>query len=127
MNKENLEYFKELIQEKLAQATAALEELERMSRSETAQESSEDRSAYSLHMADRGTDAMEREKTLLFAQRSDDYIEYLNEALHRIEAGTFGICRTCSGEIGRARLEAVPTATQCIDCKSRQDSMKQAS
>lgn len=122
MNEEDLKFFKKLIQEKLAQASAELEEFERLSRSEVAQESSEDRSAYSLHMADRGTDAMEREKMLLFAQRSDDYIEHLQEALQRIEEGSFGICRFCGGEIGRARLEAVPTTTQCINCKSRQAS-----
>jgi RNA polymerase-binding protein DksA len=127
MNREELSRFGKLIQEKLDQARAELEEFERISRSETAQESSEDRSAYSLHMADRGTDAMEREKTLLFAQRSDDYIEYLQEALQRVEAGTYGICRTCGGEISRPRLEAVPTATQCIDCKSKQESMREAS
>ena len=121
MNAEDLAYFKSLITEKRVQANADLEELERVSRSDDAQESSEDRSAYSLHMADRGTDAMEREKNLLLAQREGNYIDYLDEALQRIADGTFGICRVCGGEIGRARLEAVPTATQCIACKSKDD------
>jgi len=121
MNKEDLEHFRKLVQGKLENTYSELEEFERVSRSEAAQEASEDRSAYALHMADRGTDAMEREKNLLFAQRSDDYIEYLNEALQRIEAGTFGVCRVCGVDIGRARLDAVPTATRCIGCKSKQD------
>ena len=121
MNAEDLAYFKSLLTEKRVQANADLEELERVSRSDDAQESSEDRSAYSLHMADRGTDAMEREKNLLLAQREGNYIDYLDEALQRIEDGTFGLCRVCGGEIGRARLEAVPTATQCIACKSKDD------
>ena len=121
MNAEDLAYFRSLLTEKRVQANADLEELERVSRSDDAQESSEDRSAYSLHMADRGTDAMEREKNLLLAQREGNYIDYLDEALQRIEDGTFGICRVCGGEIGRARLEAVPTATQCIACKSKDD------
>ena len=121
MNAEDLGYFRNLLTEKRVQANADLEELERVSRSDDAQESSEDRSAYSLHMADRGTDAMEREKNLLLAQREGNYIDYLDEALQRIEDGTFGICRVCGGEIGRPRLEAVPTATQCIACKSKDD------
>ena len=121
MNAEDLAYFKNLLTEKRVQANADLEELERVSRSDDAQESSEDRSAYSLHMADRGTDAMEREKNLLLAQREGNYIDYLDEALQRIADGTFGLCRVCGGEIGRARLEAVPTATQCIACKSKDD------
>ena len=123
MNADDLAYFRKLLTEKRIQANANLEELERVSRSDDAQESSEDRSAYSLHMADRGTDAMEREKNLLLAQREGNYIDYLDEALQRIEEGTFGLCRVCGGEIGRPRLEAVPTATQCIACKSKDDKL----
>jgi DnaK suppressor protein len=119
MSPEDLEFFKKLLLDKKNAAHDDLEEFERVSRSDTAQESSEDRSAYSLHMADRGTDAMEREKNLLFAQREGDYIDLVDEALQRIDAGTFGVCRICGGEIGRPRLEAVPTATQCISCKSQ--------
>ncbi len=121
MNREDIEYFKKLLLDKKEQANADLEELERVSRNEDAQESSEDRSAYSLHMADRGTDAMEREKNMLFAQREGAYLDYVDEALQRIEDGSFGLCRVCRGEIGRERLQAVPTATQCIDCKSKAD------
>ena len=87
MNKDDLEFFRTLIKAKLAETSEELEEHERISRTEGAQMASEDRSAYSLHMADRGTDAMEREKNLLFAHRADDYIEYLNEALQRVEDG----------------------------------------
>lgn len=121
MTEEDLDYFKNLLMEKKSQANADLKELERQSRSDDALESSDDRSAYSLHMADRGTDAMEREKTMLFAQREGAYLDYVDEALERVADGTYGSCRVCNGEIGRARLEAVPTATQCIDCKSKAD------
>ncbi len=120
MSEADLQHFKNLILEKRAQVSRDMEEFHRVSRSEEAQESSEDRSAYSLHMADRGTDAMEREKNMLFAQREGDYLDYLEEALQRIDAGTYGACRTCQGPIGKARLEAVPTATQCIECKKRE-------
>lgn len=120
MTEADLKHFKDLILEKRAQASQDMEEFNRVSRSEDAQESSEDRSAYSLHMADRGTDAMEREKNMLFAQREGDYLDYLEEALQRIDAGIYGICRTCKGIISRARLEAVPTATQCIECKKKE-------
>ena len=118
---EKLEFYKKLLLEKKNAARDDLEEFERVSRSDTAQESSEDRSAYSLHMADRGTDAMEREKNLLFAQREGDYIDNIDAALQRIEDGTYGICRTCGVPISDARLEAVPTATQCVECKSQGD------
>jgi len=124
MNQTDLEYFRQLLLKRRGEATKDLEELERVSRSDDAQESSEDRSAYSLHMADRGTDAMEREKNLMFAMREGDYLDYVDEALQRIEDGTYGQCRVCSCEIGRPRLEAVPTATQCINCKAKDDETK---
>ena len=121
MTEEELEFFKNLLLEKRSETNSTLAEIDRVARIEAAQESSEDRSAYSLHMADRGTDAMEREKSQLFAQRSGAYLDYVDEALERIDAGTFGACRVCGGEIGHQRLEAVPTATQCISCKARGD------
>jgi DnaK suppressor protein len=101
MNQEDLDFFKELLLKRREQAAGDLKEFERV--------------------ADRGTDAMEREKNLLFAQREGSYIDYLDEALQRVEAGTFGSCRVCNEDIGRPRLEAVPTATQCISCKSKED------
>ncbi len=121
MNTEDLDFFKKLVVEKLSQTSDDIESIESTSRNHGMEMTSEDRSTYSLHMADHGTDAMEKEKSQLLAQRGGDYIEYLNEALQRIERGTFGVCRICNGEIGRARLEAVPTATQCIDCKSKRE------
>ena len=121
MNREDLDFFKKLLLEKIAQTSDDVEAIENTSRNDARDMASEDRSTYSLHMADHGTDAMEREKSLLLAQRGGDYIDYLNEALQRIEDGTFGICRTCKGPIGRGRLEAVPTATQCISCKSKRE------
>lgn len=121
IDREGLEFFKKLLREKIAQTSGDVEAIENTSRNDAKETASEDRSTYSLHMADHGTDAMEREKSLLLAQRGGDYIDYLTEALQRIEDGTFGICRTCKGSIGRGRLEAVPTATQCISCKSQRE------
>lgn len=121
MDKEDLDFFRNLLAEKLSRISDDVESIESTARNNGKEMTSEDRSTYSLHMADHGTDAMEKEKSQLLAQRGSDYIEYLHEAQQRIEEGTFGICRICEGEIGRARLEAVPTATQCISCKSKRD------
>ena len=121
MDKEDLDFFRNLVAEKLSRISDDVESIESTARNNGKEMTSEDRSTYSLHMADHGTDSMEKEKSQLLAQRGSDYIEYLHEAQQRIEKGTFGICRICEGEIGRARLEAVPTATQCISCKSKRD------
>jgi RNA polymerase-binding transcription factor DksA len=45
-------------------------------------------------------------------------VEEIDAALRRIEAGTYGRCEVCGGAIGEARLEALPTATQCVACKA---------
>jgi DnaK suppressor protein len=121
MNQDDLEFFRKLIKGKIGQTNEDVAAIEKTSRNGGDETASEDRSTYSLHMADHGTDAMEREKSLLLAQRGGDYLDYLGEALQRVENGTFGVCRVCGGEIGRARLEAVPTATQCIECKSKRE------
>ena len=80
-------------------------------------------SIYSLHMADQGTDAMEREKNFLFAQRHDDYIKKLDEALKRIDDGTYGVCVVCGKLIEKQRLEAVPTTQKHVDCKNKEKRM----
>ena len=121
MKKKEREYFKNLILNKRKQVFAELGYLEKNSMSETMKNSSGDLSAYSFHMADQGTDTMEREKAFFFASREGRYLHHLNEALDRIEKGTYGICRTCGKKIQIKRLEAVPHATQCIECKKEEE------
>jgi RNA polymerase-binding protein DksA len=80
--------------------------------------------SYTLHMADQGTDAMEREKAFLFAQRDEKYLQQLQKAIERIEHGVFGICRQCGVKITEKRMKAVPTTNICIDCKSENEAAK---
>ena len=72
-------------------------------------------STYSLHMADQGTDAMEREKAYLFAARERKFISHLTDALQRIKSGNYGICIVCSNLIEKGRLEAVLHARMCVN------------
>ena len=74
-------------------------------------------STYAFHMADVGTDNMEREKQFFFAFREQRYLKQIEAALERIEGGNYGICMSCRKSIPIERLEAVPTATRCIPCK----------
>ena len=83
----------------------------------TIKEATGDLSHYSYHMADQGTDSQEREKAFLFASRESQYFERLELAIKRIEEGTFGICAKCKNPIDKERLEAVPIATMCVECK----------
>jgi DnaK suppressor protein len=82
-----------------------------------------DLSSYSFHMADQGTDAMEREKAFLFASKEGRYLYRIEDALRRLynEAETFGQCHSCKEEIPFARLDALPHARYCLDCKLREE------
>ena len=121
MNKEEMEYFKKLILKKKQELLAELGYLESASMSVTSKDQAGDLSSYSFHMADQGSDTMERELAFTLASREGRYLHHLNEALERIENGTYGKCRICGGEIGNMRLEAVPHATQCIKCKNYEE------
>ena len=78
---------------------------------------------YTDHMADQGTEAMEREKAALFATKEGRYIYRLEEALRRMYSAPekFGSCHTCGVSVGFERLDALPHARYCIDCKLKEE------
>ncbi len=84
-------------------------------------DSAGDLSGYSFHMADVGTDAMEREKAFHLASAEGRMLLELNEALRRIARSEYGICESCENPILRARLEAMPTARLCLACKEKEE------
>jgi DnaK suppressor protein len=91
------------------------------STSSTARESSGDLSSYSSHMADQGTDTMEREKVFLLASQLRRRLEEVSEALQRLEGGTFGTCQVCGQPIPPRRLERMPTASTCVACQEKRE------
>ena len=119
--KENLPHFEQLILKKREELLKELGYLKETSMEKSYQDYTGEVSTYSYHMADQGTDAQEREKAFMFASREGKYLTYLDSALERIKAGTYGLCQECGQPIPKARLEAVPTATQCIACKSKKE------
>ena len=84
-------------------------------------DSSGDLSGYSFHMADAGTDAMEREKAFLFASVEGRVLLEIDDALRRLYRGEYGVCDSCGNPIGRARLEAMPHARLCVRCKEKEE------
>ena len=82
-----------------------------------------DLSSYSFHMADQGTDAMEREKSFLFASKEGRYLYRIEEALRRLysDPESFGICHSCKKPIPFERLDALPHARYCLECKLREE------
>jgi DnaK suppressor protein len=120
MKKAELKKYEKLLlkkREELAEQLKARKDLA----GTTAKEASGDLSSYSYHMADQGTDTMEREKAFMFASKSGRLLYHIDEALRRIRKGTYGKCQSCGKQIQKARLEAVPHARLCIECKSKEE------
>jgi DnaK suppressor protein len=115
-SKAELAHFKELIIEKRKEILDELETLKASMMDVQTGEYVTENSTYSLHM-EQGTDTMEREKTFLFASREGKFLNYLDDALKRIEKGEYGFCTDCGSLIDKERLEAVPHAQLCIKCK----------
>ncbi len=121
MRKTELEKFEKLL---MAKKKALLKEMGILMESHissTIKESTGDLSSYSYHMADQGTDAMERELAFMFASKSGRLIYHIEEALRRVKDGTYGKCFSCGKQINKARLDAVPHARLCIECKSTEE------
>ena len=73
------------------------------------------------HPADSATATLDREIDYTLEENSEHVLAEIDGALERIAAGTYGTCATCGQPIAEERLDAIPYATQCIDCKRRDE------
>ncbi|HNR67204.1 MAG TPA: TraR/DksA C4-type zinc finger protein [bacterium] len=112
---EELEHFRNLILERRQEAQREIERMRNQLQNEADQDEKDN--AYSFHMADAGTDAMEREKIYLMIDRQQKYIGYLNRALERIDNKTYGICKVTGKPIDKERLEAIPHTEISVEAK----------
>jgi RNA polymerase-binding transcription factor DksA len=127
MNRTELEQIERLLvreREKILRSLGRFQQNSKLSR----ESADADLSSYSFHMADQGTDAMEREKSFLFASKEGRYLYRIEEALRRLykDPEAFGVCHGCNKDIPFQRLEALPHARYCLDCKRREEEEKAA-
>ena len=73
------------------------------------------------HLAETATVTLDREIDYTLEENSEHVLTEIDGALTRIAEGSFGRCRTCDGLIPEERLEALPWATECIDCRRREE------
>src|SRR6266508_4418588 len=73
------------------------------------------------HLGDIATATFDREMASTLEENSTHVLAEIDAALVRIDEGTYGICQRCGNPIGEERLEALPWATLCIDCKRKQE------
>ncbi|MEW5995073.1 MAG: TraR/DksA C4-type zinc finger protein [Candidatus Zixiibacteriota bacterium] len=124
MRKSEIEKYQRLLLAKKKELLEGMASTMKERVSTTIRDSTGDISSYSFHMADQGTDAMERELAFMFASKSGRLVYHIDQALQRIEDGTYGKCQKCGKQIQPERLKAVPHARLCIACKSAEEEAK---
>jgi DnaK suppressor protein len=120
LTKKDLKHFEERLIEERKKLLSQLGYLEK-AMNQTQRDSAGDLSAYSFHMADMGTDAMEREKAFLFASAEGRLLYSVDQALRRLYRSEYGACQVCGKDIGKARLDAIPHAGLCVSCQEKQE------
>ncbi|MCI0538682.1 MAG: TraR/DksA C4-type zinc finger protein [Verrucomicrobiales bacterium] len=84
-----------------------------------AKESAEEMASYSLHMADSGTDNFDRDFALSLLSADQDAVYEIEEALKRIEKGTYGICELTAKQIPKTRLDAIPWTRFTVEAQAQ--------
>jgi RNA polymerase-binding transcription factor len=123
LTKKQLDHLEKRLLDERARALKALGLFDK--RTQAGRDTSDsDLAVYTDHMADQGTEAQEREKAAAFATKEGRYLYRLEEALRRLYADpkNFGKCHTCGADVGFERLDALPHARYCIDCKRKEES-----
>jgi DnaK suppressor protein len=125
LTKKELEHYKKKL---LAERERILRELGRVTEAinESSEETESAKQSYSNHLADIGTDFMEKEKNYYFADQEGQYLKAVEAALERIKRGEYGLCMECGDVISEKRLEAVPAAELCISCKDKKEKIERS-
>ena len=119
--KQDLKDFKKIVIKKKIELTEDLNHISDDTLRKSQKEASGDISGYTYHMADVATDNYDREFSLGLASNERKALYEIEDALKRIEEGTFGICDDCKCTITKIRLRAVPSARLCIKCQQKRE------
>jgi DnaK suppressor protein len=117
MDKEKIEYFREILKERFVEILTEAEKT--VSGMTTANENFPD-------PTDRASLESDRNFMLRIRDRERKLLSKIRSALERIDSGEFGICEACGDDIGEERLKARPVTTLCISCKKKQEAVERA-
>ncbi|MBM3248406.1 MAG: TraR/DksA family transcriptional regulator [Candidatus Omnitrophica bacterium] len=120
MNKKDLKVYKKLLTEI---RDNIIDQIKHISEStqKSQRDASGDISGYSFHMADVATDTYDREFSLSLASNDRQLLYDIDDALKRVEEGTFGMCEECSKPITKSRLKAIPYTKLCLGCQKKRE------
>ncbi len=119
--KKDLNYFKKLILKRKEELLEGLQHSLEDTLKKSPREASGDISGYAFHMADIATDTYDREFSLGLASNERELLYEIDEALKKIQEGSFGICEECKSLISKTRLKAIPYTRLCLKCQQAKE------
>lgn len=120
-NKKELAYFKKLILKRKEEILDGIRHISEDTLKKSQKDASGDISGYTYHMADVATDTYDREFSLGIASNEQKILYELDDALKRIDEGTFGICEECKSPITKTRLKALAYTRLCVKCQEKKE------
>ncbi len=120
-NKKELSVFRKTILKIKEKVAGDIKHISEDTLKKSQKDASGDISGYSYHMADVATDTYDREFSLGLASNEQKALYELDDALKRIDEGTFGICEECKCVMTKTRLKAVPYARLCVKCQEKRE------
>jgi YteA family regulatory protein len=126
LQQDKLNYYRQRLNFERETALARLSGLEEGKQLGGLRDTLQELSMYDNHPADIGTETFERSKDLGLRDLARVQLGKIEEALEKIEKGTYGICEGCGKGIPESRLEAVPATTLCFDCQQRREELDKA-
>ena len=121
LTKKELQEFKKIVLKKKEEILDEIKHISEDTLKKSPKEASGDISGYTYHMADVATDTYDREFSLSLASNERKLIYEFDDALKKIDEGTFGICEDCKCLIAKNRLKAVPEARLCVKCQEKRE------
>lgn len=121
LTKNELKFFKEFLLEKKNQIWEEIDKISQDTLRKSQRDASGDISGYTLHMADLATDTYDREFSLGLVSNEHKILSEIDDALKRIEEGSFGLCEECSKPISKSRLKAIAYTRFCLKCQKEKE------
>lgn len=124
MDKTMQNKFRQVLMQEREEALKSIQHMEEGAMEVSIQDSISELSMYDNHPADVASEMFERSKDLALRDQAELHLAKIDDALKKMESGSYGICDACGAEIPIERLEAMPETTMCVKCKDKEEQLR---
>ncbi len=121
MDSQQQALFKRKLEQEQQELRHLIEKMDEESLGLPLQEAVSELSSYDNHPADLGSEVFERSKDFALREGMEIHLAQIKDALQRMQSGEYGVCEHCGQPIPLERLEAMPSANMCINCKKAEE------